>query len=472
MSSSPISNANGGSAHAERRERVVAAMGQGALILAAAPVRYKNADSEYRYRPDSDFYYLTGMTDPHGVLVLTGKGGEARSVLFLPDRDPAAERWHGPRIGPGEAVDRFGVDEAHPLTALAEGLPVLLGAADTIYYRLGASAELDASIRGLLDGGRATRRRSGHGPSTVRDPSTVLDEIRLRKDPTEVDAIRRAAAVTVAGHYAGFATVAPGVGEWQVEAAIDASFRITGAFGPAFSTIVASGPNACVLHHTVNDRTVGEHDLVLIDAGAEVGFYAGDVTRTIPASGRFLGEQRDLYEVVETARAAAVDAVAPGAPADAPHRVALERMVRGLVDLGILAGEPSELLEGEEHKAFIIHKTSHWLGLDVHDVGSYVVNGAPRPLEPGMVLTIEPGIYIPTDAEGVPERFRGLGIRIEDDVLVTAEGRENLTVELPTAPDEIEHLMAELRSSGGSTGSGNGSGTGSTTRPADVGSGA
>ena len=430
--------------YAERRQRVLHALDGAALVVATAPVRYKNADTEYRYRPDSDLLYLTGMSEPDGVLVLCGRPDEQRSVLFLAERNPAAERWHGPRVGPEDGAERFGVDEALPLASLPSALGGLLSSADAVHYRTGASTELDALVAGAISAGRASRRRSGTGPTAVCDPSGVLDELRLRKDPSEVAIIRRACSLTVAGHRAGLGAVAPGRGEWEVEATIDARFRAGGAFGAAFGTIVASGPNACVLHHTSNDRVIEDGDLVLIDAGAEVDFYSGDVTRTVPASGRFSPEQRALYEVVEAAREAGVQAVAPGAAVSAPHAAALDVMVTGLVALGVLSGDREEALADASFEAFIIHKTSHWLGLDVHDVGGYTSEGVARPLEPGMVLTVEPGIYIPVDSDAVPEAFRGLGVRIEDDVLVTPDGRENLTGELPSAPDEVEALMAEL----------------------------
>ncbi len=439
----------GPAAHEARRRKVLDALGDGALVLGALPVRYKNGDTEYRYRPDSDLFYLTGLREPGCVLVLRGHAQEARSLLFLPERDPKAERWHGARLGPEEAVERFGVDEAHPSADLSEKLGPLLGGAGAVYYRplMGQKerGELDELVMRALAAGRASRRRTGSGPVVLFDPSVLLDDLRLRKDEHEVAAIRHACELTVAGHRAGLATVGPGRGEWKVEAAIDAAFRSGGAFGPAFGTIVASGPNACVLHHTANDRVMEAGELVLIDAGAEWGFYAGDVTRTVPVSGTFTAEQRALYQIVDSARRAAVATVGPGVPVTRPHEVALERMVSGLVELGILEGEPEQLVADEAHAPFVPHKTSHWLGLDVHDVGAYVVEGEPRPLEPGMVLTVEPGLYLLPETADRASAFAGLGVRIEDDVLVTADGAENLTAALPTAPDAIEALLSEVR---------------------------
>ncbi len=435
--------------HAERRRKALVALGDGALVLGASPVRYKNGDTEYRYRPDSDLYYLTGAAEPGAILVLRGHADDARSVLFLPARDAKAERWHGPRLGPDQAGERFGVDEAHPSSELSERLGPLLSGAGSIHYRPGRAGadagDLHNLVMRVLAAGTGSRRRTGSGPVTLNDPSVVLDELRLRKDASEIAAIRHACALTVAGHRAGLGRVAPGRGEWEVEAAIDAAFRSAGAFGAAFGTIVASGENACVLHHTANDRVMRAGELVLIDAGAEWGFYAGDVTRTVPVSGTFSAEQRAFYGLVESARAAAVAAVAPGVPVTRPHEIAVGLMVAGLVELGVLEGDPEQLVAGEAHAPFVPHKTSHWLGLDVHDVGGYTAGGAPRLLEPGMVLTIEPGLYLPPDPDSRDSAFTGMGVRIEDDVLVTEDGSENLTASLPTHPDAIEALLSEAR---------------------------
>lgn len=415
------------------------------LVVSALPVRYKSGDTEYEYRPDSDLLYLAGVTDPGAVLVLGGSQSDLGCVLFLPAADPRVALWSGPRVAPEEAAAVYGVDQAFPRAQLAERLPALLAGIERAFVRRGVDPEVDRWLNAALERGRARRRREGQGLVGVLDPSLVLDDLRLIKDAWERDRIRDACAVSVEGHRAAFGTVAPDRGEWEVEAALEAAFRTRRAFGPAFPSIVGSGPNACVLHYTDNDRVMRAGELVLIDAGAEVRHYSGDITRTLPVSGRFTAAQREVYGIVETARGRAVDAVRPGAGMDEPHRVAVATMVEGLVSMGVLQGTLEEVLSARAHEPFMPHKTSHWLGLDVHDVGSYQEGARPRTLEPGMVLTVEPGLYFPPGAAGLPDGLAGTGIRIEDDVLVTAEGRENLTEALPTDPDAVEALMADLR---------------------------
>lgn len=429
-----------------RRHRVFERLGTDVLVLGALPVRYKSGDTDYEYRPHSDLLYLAGIDDPGAVLVLCGHAEEHRAVLFLPEADPKQALWNGARTAPEDATDRYGIDVAYGRTQLAERFGTLCAPADRIFYRWGASDELDRLVRGALSQGLQQRRRTGRGPVGVLDSGLLTDELRLLKDPFEVGALEAACGLTVAGHRAAIAAVGPGVGEWEVEAALEAAFRAGGAFGPAFATIVGSGSNACVLHYTRNDRVMESGELVLIDAGAELGhYYSGDVTRTLPVSGSFTAEQRVLYSAVDAARAAAVEATAPGVSVDAPHEAALRIMVDGLLELGVLSGDVDEVLETRSYGPYIPHKTSHWLGLDVHDVGDYVVDGAPRILEPGMVLTVEPGLYLPADDAAVPAALRGTGVRIEDDVLVTRTGRENLTGALPTDADAVTALMAELQ---------------------------
>jgi Xaa-Pro aminopeptidase len=275
------------------------------------------------------------------------------------------------------------------------------------------------------------------------DPGEILDELRLRKDPLEIDAMRRAAAISIAGFERGLARVRPGQGEWEIEAEVEGEFRRRGALGPSFGTIVGSGANACVLHYTENDRRMEAGDLVLLDAGAEWRMYSGDITRTVPVSGRFSPRQREIYEVVESARRTAVDAIAPGLRTDELHLTAVGAIVRGLLDLGVLSGSYDEVVEGKKYERYFPHRTSHWLGLNTHDPGDYARNGMARPLEPGMVLTVEPGLYFPPEADSP---YAGIGIRIEDDVLVTSEGGENLTTALPTDPEAVESLVGIFES--------------------------
>jgi Xaa-Pro aminopeptidase len=414
------------------------------MVLPASAEHLRSRDSQGPYRPDSELFYLSGVTEPGAVAVLLGGDGP-RFVLFVRERDPDAELWSGPRLGPEGAAERFGADEVHPLGDLAERLPVLLKSADRIFYRLGRTCEVEALVTGALATARARGPRTGTGPRTLVDPGEILDEMRLRKDAQEIEALRRAAALSVEGHRCGMAAAGAGVGEWVVEAAVDAAFRRGGGSGPAYETIVGSGANACILHYVANGSIMQDGDLVLLDAGAERGLYAGDITRTFPVSGRFTSRQRDLYMVVEAARAAAVSAVRPGITIDHVHQRALRVLVEGMVSLGILTGDPDGLIEEKAHQRFYPHQTSHWLGLDVHDPGDYARDGASRTLEPNMVFTVEPGLYVRPDAGGGAARFGGMGIRVEDDVLVTEDGHENLTASLPTAPDDVEAMVGAQR---------------------------
>ncbi len=444
---------------AARRRRVLDALSRdgsaGVLVIPAAPLLQRSRDTEIRYRPDSDLVYLTGFTEPDAVLVLVG-GAEPHSVLFTRARDAEAELWSGPRLGPDGAVEMGMADEAHHIEVLDEVLAPVLEAGTSIHYRLGASGRVDELVRRALAYGRGRGQRSGAGPRAVMDPGLILDEMRLRKDEAELARMRLAAGASVEGHRRAAALLAPGVGEWEVEAVLNATFRAAAPVaGPAYETIVGSGTNACVLHYVANRRRVEDGDLVLVDAGAHVDHYCGDITRTYPASGRFSPEQRAVYEVVENARAAAVAAVAPGRTVAEVHDTATRVLVEGLVELGVLEGAVDDLMEEEAHKAYYPHQTSHWLGLDVHDVGAYAVDGASRVLEPGMVLTVEPGLYFrPRDASGdAPDtveagedraaRFRGIGVRLEDDVLVVEDGAEVLTAALPSDLEAVEALVRE-----------------------------
>lgn len=429
-----------------RRRQVLERLGEDAMILPAAPPLVRSRDSELPYRPDSELFYLTGCREPEAVLVLSGGSADASVVLFTRARDLEQERWTGPRIGVEAAVDTYGVDRAFPVSELPRRLPELLEGAARIHHRLGVHRSLDALVVEALRTARVRGPRSGRGPRAVVDPGEILDELRLRKDPAEITAIRMAVDATILGFRAGMAATGPGVGEWEIQAAVEASFRRSGAAGPAFGTIVGSGPNGCVLHYVENRRRVQEGDLVLLDAGAEVRLYAGDLTRTFPASGRFTPEQEAVYEVVEEARRTAVAAVSPGATVQGVHREAETQLLLGLRELGLLSGSVDELRARRAHRAYFPHRTSHWLGLDTHDPGDYVRDGQDRPLEPGMVLTVEPGLYFPPTANGSPpdHPFAGLGIRIEDDVLVTPEGCEVLSAALPTSPREVAALVGAV----------------------------
>lgn len=428
---------------ARRRRRVLDALDQrSAMILPAAPELVAGRDNELRYAVDPDLWYLTGYAQPEAVAILA-PGAESAFTLFVRDRDPERELWTGTREEVEAAGERVGADAAHPIDDLDERLPGLLGGVDRIFFRIGAGpAHVENLVLDLLAGGRTARQRSGRGPAHLADPGLLLDEMRLIKEPAEIDAIRDAIAITVDAFRHGLARVRPGAGEWQVEAATEYAFRDAGADGPAFATIAASGPNATVLHYTDNRRVMRTGELLLLDAGARHRIYNGDLTRTVPVDGQFTGPAADVYRAVLDARHAAFDAVRPGASVEDVHRAAVRSLLPAMTGLGLLQGEPDELLEDTDAwKRFFPHSTSHWLGLDVHDVGTYAVDDAPRPLAPGMVLTIEPGLYIPADADDAPRDLRGLGVRIEDDVLVTDHGAENLSRELPTDPDEVAALV-------------------------------
>lgn len=433
------------SVHQDRRARAVAAMGDGVLVLPGAPVRYRSRDTEYPHRPDSELYYLTGVTEPGAVAVLRAADGEAELVLFVESRNAEAELWAGPRVGPEAALERYGAVAAYPRGELAARLPALLDGASTVYFRLGAHPEVEAHVTGALRAARLKGPRKGVGPFGVVDPGRVLDDLRLRKDAHELARLRQAVAITQQGFRALAGRIAPDVGEWELQGVLEGAFRSGGGEGPAFESIVAAGPNACVLHYVHAAGRLRAGELVLVDAGTSYGLMAADMTRTFPVDGAFSGPARALYELVDAARQAGVDAVAPGAAVAHVHEAAVRVLTEGLVELGLVEGPVDAALERKAHKPFYPHQTSHWLGLDVHDVGDYAVNGESRRLEPGMVLTVEPGLYIrPAALEGAPpgaEAFRGLGIRLEDDVLVTDDGRENLTGALPTDPDAVAALV-------------------------------
>lgn len=429
---------------AARRQAALGALGRGVMVLPAAPVQRRSRDTELPYRPDSELFWLTGATEPGTVAVLVG-GDEPRFILFVREKDPDVELWSGPSMGPDEAGERLGAAETYPLSELELRLGGLMRAGDRIHVRLGCHALTDRLVVEALADARARGARKGTGPRGVVDPGEILDELRLVKDAHEIERLRAAAALTVEGHRAGLAALRPGAGEWEVQAAVEEVFRRGGATGPGFGTIVGSGANACVLHYVDNRRVIEPGDAVLVDAGAELRLYQGDMTRTWPAGGAFSGSQRALYEVVEAAHDAAVAQVAPGTTVAQVHAAATRAIVEGLVALGVLSGALDDLMAQEAHRGLFPHQTSHWLGLDVHDPGDYVRAGVPRALAPGMVLTVEPGVYVPATEEGAASRFAGVGIRIEDDLLVTPEGHENLTAALPTRVDEVEALARSCR---------------------------
>lgn len=410
-----------------RRDIILSRLAGGSMVLPAAPVQFMGGDSEYRYRPDSELLYVTGWTAPSCVAVLRGFADEDRFVLFVPERDPKAELWTGPRPDLAEVRERYGADAVHPLAELGERVPAMLAGGDTIHYRLGASPGCDGVVREALRRGRVQRARKGAGANVLADPGAVLDAMRVRKDGAEIARMREAARITVEAFRDALMEVRPWVGEWEVEAALESGFRRRGADGPAFATIVAAGANACTLHYSANGSRIGADDLVLIDAGAGFGGYAADVTRTVPACGRLEGARGEAHQVVRRARRAALAACGPGGTVDEVHAEACRAIAEGLVGMGVVDGPAEEVLAGKRHKAFNPHQTSHWLGLDTHDPGLYRDEDGPVRLEAGMVFTVEPGLYFaPGSCPRVPE-LEGTGIRIEDDVLITEEGAEVLT---------------------------------------------
>ncbi|HET7275796.1 MAG TPA: aminopeptidase P N-terminal domain-containing protein [Longimicrobiaceae bacterium] len=428
----------------ERRARLIARVGEGVVILNSAPELTSGGDTEIPYRQDADLYYLTGFQEPGTVAVLSNDEDGPGFTLFVRPRDPAREAWSGPRAGVDGAVDEFGADAAFPIDELDQHLPDLVRPADKIFYSLGLDAAMDDRVTGLIAAARAARPRTGQGPSGIEDLDPILSAMRRTKDAVELTSMRRSAEVAVAAHRATMAAARPGMGEWELEAVLEYNFRAMGATGPAFPSIVGAGENATVLHYTANNRRINDGDLVLVDAGADLGMYCSDLTRTFPISGRFSSAQRELYAIVLAAEEAAIGVVQPGAAFAGIHQAAVRVLVEGLLTLGILEGSLDELIESGDYRRYYPHRTSHWLGLNVHDVGMYREGGESVLLEPGMVLTVEPGLYIPADAEDIDKEYLGIGIRIEDDVVVTADGHEILTRGVPVAVDEIEALVGSV----------------------------
>jgi Xaa-Pro aminopeptidase len=424
---------------AERRQALQQRMGKGVAVIPTAPARMRNRDSDYLYRFDSYFYYLSGFPEPDAVLVIVA-GDEPKSILFCRQRDPARELWDGVRHGPEGAKAAFGLDEAFPVEALDEQLPRLLANQSVLHYAAGADSAWDARVMGWLNEVRAQARAGVSVPAEIRDLRAALDEMRLVKDDTELAVMRRAATISVAAHKRAMRATRPGRSEYEIEAELLYEFRRNGSQYPAYTPIVAGGANACILHYRENSARLAEGDLLLVDAGCELDGYASDVTRTYPVSGKFRGPQKDLYELVLAAQAAAIAAVRVGNRWDEPHNAAVSTLARGFVDLGLCRGTVEKVIETEDYKRFYMHRTGHWLGLDVHDAGEYKSGGEWRRLEPGMTLTVEPGCYV-RPADDVPKAFWNTGVRIEDDVAVTPAGCEVLTAGAPKTVHELEGLV-------------------------------
>ena len=415
-------------------------------LFPGAGLQVRNHDVHYPFRQQSDFWYLTGHQEAGSLLMLAkGVDGCAEETLFVLPKDPERETWEGIRLGPEGAKSSLGFADAHPLSAISERVGKALEGASRLWYRLGEHPETDSLVSEALADLRRRVRTGVRPPAAILDPVTVLHEQRLFKDPTELDCLRRAGTITEEGHRTVMGLARPGGTEFELEAALHWVFRSNGCDGAGWSypSIVASGNHACVLHYTSNDGPLTDGDMVLVDAGAEFKGYAGDVTRCFPVNGSFSAPQRAVYEVVLAAQEAAIAKVVAGNPFDEIHQAALSKICEGLVQLGVVQGTASSVEESGEYKPWFMHNTSHWLGLDVHDAGSYHVDGDSRPLEPGMCLTVEPGLYFREDDSTVPEEFRGLGIRIEDDVVVTAEGGpEILSVGVPKSIEAVEEACA------------------------------
>ncbi len=425
----------------QRRTRLLSAMQHGIAVIPTAPEVARNADTHYPYRFDSSFYYLTGFVEPEAVLVLIA-GDAPQSILFCREKDEAREIWDGYRVGVTAAKDQFGFDATYPIAQLDEKLTELMGNLPKLFYPLGADAAWDARMLKIRSAVQAKARSGILAPDQISDVRGLLHDMRLFKDEHELALMRRAATISAQAHIRAMRFTQAGQFEYQVEAELLHEFCRHGARDPAYPSIVAGGANACVLHYVENNALLREGDLLLIDAGCEVGGYASDITRTFPVNGQFSPAQRDVYQIVLAAQAAAIAAAAPNQTWDAPHQAALRVLARGFIDLKLCSGSVDTVIESESYKAFYMHRTGHWLGLDVHDVGDYKVNGNWRNLQAGMVLTIEPGCYI-RPADHIPPELWHIGIRIEDDVAVTAMGNEVLTAATPKTVAEIEAVMAK-----------------------------
>ena len=425
--------------YAKRRAQLMRRVGEGAVVIVrAAPARIRNNDAYYPYRQDSDFLYLTGFHEPNAALVLLSE--EEKAILFCRPRDPEREMWDGPMAGLEGAVEDYGMDEAYDIEEIGDRLPKLLRDHDRIYYDLGRDTAFDQRLIGWTHDMREAKRRDFHVPEEIHGLDHMLHDMRLYKSREELRVMRRSAKIAIAAHERAMRACRPGMNEAEIHAELLHEFVSNGC-EPSYVPIVGGGANACVLHYIANNQPLNDGDLILIDAGAEFDGYASDITRTFPVNGRFSGEQRALYEVVLAAQVEAIDHVRAGNQWDEVHDAAVRVVVSGLLDLGLLKGDPDTIIEEEDYTQLYVHKTGHWLGLDVHDVGEYQIDGHSRELEPGMVVTVEPGVYVSPDNASVDARWRGIGIRIEDDVAVTRDDPRVLSSGLAKDPDEIEALM-------------------------------
>ncbi|MBK9071325.1 MAG: aminopeptidase P N-terminal domain-containing protein [Myxococcales bacterium] len=409
-----------------------------AAVFCARPERVRSHDTEYAFRQHSDVLYLSGFAEPEAVLVLRPGAASEKFVMFVRPRDPEMETWNGRRAGLEGARERFGADAAYPFSELGAKLGELICNVEELHYQLGEDAAMDALIASNIAVLRRSEKRGKRPPRAVVDPRSSLHELRLIKGPDEVTLLQKAADNTAEAHLAAMRLEAPGCWEHELEAVINYTFRRRGGSGGGYNSIVGAGVNATILHYIENNTCLRDGDLVLIDAGCEVEGYTADVTRTWPASGTFTAPQRELYDVVLAAQLAAIAMARPGATIEAIHQHTIARLTEGMVKLGLLAGPLQARIDDKSFRKYYMHGTSHWLGMDVHDVGAYTIAGTPRPLAPGMVITVEPGLYVAADDDTAPAAYRGLGIRIEDDILITADGNVNLTAAIPKTVADVE----------------------------------
>jgi len=428
----------------KRRKRVRDALGPDAVaVFEGASMAPRSRDTEYPFRQDSDFWYLTGFDHPNAIAVLRTDGGP-EYTLYVEPRNREMETWTGRRPGVEGAKEVYGADEAYPQSEFFNQIPELVRRAKRIFHVLGRSSAIDHAITNTLNEMRLRSRNVGAPADAIMDPRSIVHEMRLYKEPAELDIMRRASAISREAHEAGARLAKSGAYEYEIEAIIEYTFRRLGARGAAYTTIVGGGSNATVLHYVTNSEKLRDNEMVLVDAGCELEGYASDVTRTYPIGGRFTAAGRAVYDVVLTSQRAGIAQCIPGKTLADVHAASLRAIVEGLVDLKLLSGEVDDLIAQESYRRFFMHKTSHWLGLDVHDVGNYGSGGNHRPLEPGMVFTVEPGIYVAADDEDANAEFRGIGVRIEDDVAITEDGCENLTESIATDPEDVEALVANL----------------------------
>jgi len=426
-------------AFANRRSAFRERLNGGVAVIPAAPLQTRSNDTHYEYRQSSDLHYLTGWPEPDAVLVMTS-APEPKTIMFVLPLDRAMEIWNGRRVGVEGAKERYGADEAYPINEFPQRLPDLLAGHEKLWYTLGESETMDRMVLEAVKQLRRQVRKGVVAPIEFHDPRIPLSEMRLIKSAEEIDIMRRAAAITREGFLAGMRNTRPGIGEYIVEARMECEYAVRGAQAVAYPSICGGGHNATILHYNTNRDELRAGTLLLVDSACELDVYATDVTRTWPVSGKYTPEQRAIYDIVLRAQKAAIEAVRPGDSFREYHNVAVRVITEGLVDIGLLQGNVDSLIEQEKYLDFYMHNTGHWLGLDVHDVGAYKIGGEWRKLEPGMTLTVEPGIYVHADLD-VPERWKGIGVRIEDDLLVTPTGNENLTEAIPREINEIEAIV-------------------------------